>query len=239
MNDLVPSDITAVAAPSSPRVPTFNYGTLDANLADDARAIATRIKLRLKNSYLATGQDLIAMKERLGHGQFGAWVAAEFGLTARTAERYMGAARIQAANSDIVSHLAPGMMEALAAPSLPEAVRAVCIERIKAGVTMSPRQVKECAAAVRDQEARDKRAERELPRGKKARKEALAERERAAQRRQAEDQRAMNDRAALVGMIVNALGERQVDALRLMKRLTRWDIDGELLEALERQAGNQ
>src|SRR2546430_330934 len=57
---------------------------------DDGKlaAIAGRARDRLKRTagdILAIGADLIRAKELLGHGNFGAWLDAEFGLSRRTA----------------------------------------------------------------------------------------------------------------------------------------------------------
>ena len=92
--------MTAVPQPG-----TFDYGALDPVLAADARIVANRIRGRLTAGYLATGHDLLDMKERLGHGRFGAWLTAEFAMTARTAERYMSAARLHTEEYDTVSDL--------------------------------------------------------------------------------------------------------------------------------------
>jgi hypothetical protein len=74
-------------------------------LSPSTRAAAERIKARMKASVLETGRDLIAVKEQLEHGAFQEWLECEFGLTPRTAQNYMQAARVFGAKSEIVSHL--------------------------------------------------------------------------------------------------------------------------------------
>src|SRR5580700_3443116 len=83
------------AASSPPQAP-FDYASLDAALANEARAAAERIHdlgSQQTTAILGIGRELIAIKEKLGHGNFGRWIAAEFGMSADTAGRYMQIAR--------------------------------------------------------------------------------------------------------------------------------------------------
>ena len=91
------------------------------------------------------------MKARLGHGHFGQWLDAEFGGVARTAQNYMRAAESFADKSELVSHLPPATVYALAAPSTPGDVRRQIVERLRAGERMHPDAI---SGAVR--EARQK-----------------------------------------------------------------------------------
>src|SRR4051812_12481771 len=60
---------------------------------------------RRTEAMLEIGRDLLEMKELLGHGQFLAWLHAEFGRIDRTAENYMQAARCFGDKPEIISHL--------------------------------------------------------------------------------------------------------------------------------------
>ena len=84
----------------------YNYATLPRDVAKSAKLAAIRIKSTLNENLIEIGSDLRAMKKKLPYGQFGAWIRAEFGMTERTAQRYMAAARL-VAKSDTVSHPSP------------------------------------------------------------------------------------------------------------------------------------
>lgn len=107
-------------------VTLFNYAGLSGDDATFARVAAERIKVRMKRTVedvIAIGQDLIAVKERLPHGEFGDWIEAEFGMDERVARRFMQVAETYGGKSDNLSDLKPSIVYALAAPSTPEPVR--------------------------------------------------------------------------------------------------------------------
>src|SRR3954468_8151062 len=88
----------------------FNYSALPADVAAAARAAADRIKGRHQRQIAAiieTGRDLLAIKERLGHGWFLAWLQAEFAWTDRTARNYMQVVEQFADKTEIISDLPP------------------------------------------------------------------------------------------------------------------------------------
>ena len=128
--------------------PGFDYGAISPELANAARAAAERIRARLNESYLATGQDLIEIKKRIGHGQFGGWLKHEFGMTERTAENYMNAARFLTGKSETLSVLPPAVLYKLAAPSAPAAVVAEVVESADAGTIMPVQFIREKLATA-------------------------------------------------------------------------------------------
>ncbi len=72
----------------------FTYSDLPAPLAAEVQAVTARIKDRLTRQVadiIETGRDLIEVKEKLEHGQFERWLDSEFGMTVRTAQRFMRA----------------------------------------------------------------------------------------------------------------------------------------------------
>jgi hypothetical protein len=78
----------------------YDYGDLDPRLVTDAKAAAARINSLMDEIAEETvrreiqiGRELIKIKVRLGHGHFGAWLAAEFGWSDRQARRFMRVAR--------------------------------------------------------------------------------------------------------------------------------------------------
>lgn len=149
----------------------FDYSTLPAEHAklatDAATAINTSAK-RIQGYYMAIGQKLAEVKEALDHGQFCAWVKAEFPwMTVRTAQRYMSAWTAFGDKSDTVSYLPPATVFDLAAPSTPLAVREQVVERLEAGERVGPAAVKgmiaeaKSRAAMAAQEAKIDATERE------------------------------------------------------------------------------
>jgi len=210
----------------------FDYSTLPVELAADAIQIAARIKGRLVGGYIATGHDLIDMKDRLGHGRFGAWLTAEFGLSARSAERYMAAARFDRANYDTVSDLLPATMQALAAPSLSNEARETCTVRIRAGQHLQPRDVANVAHMTRAVAQRQEQEERKLPRAKKAREQASADLEAKHRQEDQEHAAAERQRIALAALIVECLGERRREAFDLVQSLENWFFEDHFRAAL-------
>jgi hypothetical protein len=148
----MPADVIPLRPPGAAAQVFFDYDALEPDSAKLAQDAADRIRDRLKRDYLATGHDLNRVKERLGHGRFGAWLAAEFGMTARTAERYMSAARFEIDKSDIVSLLLPETIRTLSAPSLPAIVRDGLCERAKRGERLLPKDITEAAVKFRQRQ---------------------------------------------------------------------------------------
>ncbi len=102
-----------------------------ADLADRVRGRLQQTALRV----IQIGADLTQAKALLGHGNFGPWLDAEFGLGRRSAEQFMAAARRFGAKSEIVAHLPAGAVLELSAPGVPDEL----VERVIAGeVPASP-----------------------------------------------------------------------------------------------------
>ena len=84
----------------------FTYSDLPAPIAAELQAVTARIKERLTrqvSDIIETGRDLIEVKSRLEHGQFGRWLESEFSMTPRTARLFMQAATWAEGKSEIVS----------------------------------------------------------------------------------------------------------------------------------------
>ncbi len=94
--------------------------------------IASRVKEGLRRTaadLLAIGADLNRAKMLVGHGNFGPWLDREFGLSRRSAEQFMAAARRFGTRSEVVSHLPAGTLLELSAPSVPDEL----VDRVVAG----------------------------------------------------------------------------------------------------------
>src|SRR4051812_14978208 len=116
--------------------PLFDYESLDvgtrAFVLDKTAEIVGRIK-RSRQDIIAIGETLIEVKQRLGHGRFGAWIEAEFQWTERTARSFMAVSEAfkpftekDLAKSATVADLdiSSRALYALSAPDVPEEARA-------------------------------------------------------------------------------------------------------------------
>src|SRR5436190_4035392 len=120
----------------------FDYESIaDASVASDMRSAAERIRQRTRAAYIETGRELSAIKTRLEHGSFVAWVERECEINIRTAQRMMAVVEFLAKN-DSLSYLPPSTLSLLTARSTPvvEAVDALS-GRIDAGERPSTKQV--------------------------------------------------------------------------------------------------
>jgi hypothetical protein len=138
----------------------FNYDLLESKVAEQARSSADRIRAKVKKTVediIEVGNDLLAVKEALPHGQFGPWLKAEFGWTERTAQNFMAVAGAFGTKTEIISVLTiqPTAAYLLAAPSAPDEARQTAIQRAEAGEQITTAVAKEILA-----EARHKRPSR-------------------------------------------------------------------------------
>jgi hypothetical protein len=124
----------------------FDYSAVTSAEAEALRASADHIRKLGRNQYEAIaeiGRELTKSKERLPHGQFTLWLAAEFGwMTDRSAQRYMQLAQLVEGKSDTMSVLQPTTLYALAASSTPESVKDDVVNRIRSGATIRDEEVK-------------------------------------------------------------------------------------------------
>ncbi len=132
----------------------FNYGVLEGKTADKLRSTAERIREKVKKTLediIEVGNDLLAVKEAVPHGQFGPWLAAEFGWTERTARNFMAVAERFGPKTEMISDLTiqPTAAYLLAAPSAPDEAREAAIERAEAGEQITTDIAKEILAKLR------------------------------------------------------------------------------------------
>ncbi len=132
----------------------FDYASLEARIAKEVLEAAERIRAKVKKTLedlIAVGQDLLAVKESLGHGRFGPWLRAEFGWTERTAQNFMTVAEQFGPKTEMISDLSivPTAAYLLAAPSTPPEAREEAIERAEKGEKITTVVAKELVAKVR------------------------------------------------------------------------------------------
>jgi hypothetical protein len=127
----------------------------DQQFLEDA---AKRIKERLnvtKETIVEIGRDLMAVKERIGHGNFQSWIESEFNWSLKTAERYMLVADYCASDDkiDIVTILPLTAVYELAAPSAPEEVRSAVEDKVRAGEMVTLAGVRELMRDAKERES--------------------------------------------------------------------------------------
>jgi hypothetical protein len=142
----------------------FDYAALEPDIASEAKDAAERIhniRRQTTAGIIETGERLKTIKDRLPHGQFQPWLAAEFGMSDRAARLYMNAANFAAGKTETVSVLQPTTVYALAAPSTPDAVKTGVLERLEKGEAVTDREVKQLIAHAKDErkEAADPKAQ--------------------------------------------------------------------------------
>jgi hypothetical protein len=195
----------------------FDYGVVSSKIAMKLQAQADRIKLRIRKTtedIIEIGRDLLAVKDdpNVKHGLFIKWLENGVGITRRSAQRYMGAARLWEKN-DTVTLLPPGVVYLLAAPSTPAEIIEAVTAKAAAGETVIDAAVKDMLADAkrkrREQEAIKRKADRRSRLSKRRRQEE-EQRERA--RREDDEQR----RADLAQRVVTVIGKIGIDGARML-----------------------
>jgi gas vesicle protein len=130
----------------------FNYDLLETKLADKVRTTADRIRERIKKTVediIEVGNDLLAVKDALPHGQFLPWLKAEFGWSERSAQNFMGVAE-QFKSAKIADlPIQPSAAYLLAAPSVPDEAREKAVEKAEAGEEITFAAAREIVAEAR------------------------------------------------------------------------------------------
>jgi Protein of unknown function (DUF3102) len=121
------SKLRTLPVSSQVEVTTFDYSSLDQELANSLRTTARQIRAQvtgLITGIIKTGRMLLDAKAKLEHGQFTDWVENEIGCSVRTAENYMRAATLaNECKDETISHLPPTTIYRLAAPRLPAGIK--------------------------------------------------------------------------------------------------------------------
>ncbi len=123
----------------------FDYSLLDQQARDEVRAAAQRIRLRMSRTcqdIIEIGRDLIAVKDRVGHGGFLKWIDAEFAMSNPTASRFMNVAEQFGGKSFSVKDLTPTALYELAAPSTSPEVREEVEQRAADGEDVSAAEIR-------------------------------------------------------------------------------------------------
>ena len=158
----------------------FDYEQFDDAAADAAKAAVDRYRGRKEAFLFDTGRDLLAVKERVEHGLFTAWVEAGMGITVRTAQHMMNVAAAFGCESEKFSLLPDSALYKLAAPSTPQAAIAQIKQQIESGQRLKLDQIEKIIATERDSVRAQAAAVKEA-----ARRAKLTEEERKAEDTQA------------------------------------------------------
>lgn len=130
---------------------TFDYAALDLETRIVVQQRTEEIRVLVRRSaqdIIDIGAKLIDVKSRLGHGNFGPWLNAEFGWTQQTATNFMHVAD-KFKNFLNLDSFAPSALYMLAAPSTPEPARLEAIERASNGETITYTTAKEIVTEYR------------------------------------------------------------------------------------------
>lgn len=123
----------------------FDYAALDQSDRDAVREAGVRIRLRMARTaqdIIEIGRDLIAVKERVGHGGFIRWIEAEFGMSDQSAANFMNVVRRFGGEIPNGLEFKPSVLYALAAPSTPQHVVEEVVERAESGERVTKDDVK-------------------------------------------------------------------------------------------------
>jgi hypothetical protein len=171
---------------------TFDYGCLAHTEAATLRQDALRLRglvTKTTANMIEVGQDLVAIKDRLNHGQFTSWVEAEIGISIRTAQGYMRFAMLAEGKSETVALLPPSTARMLASKSTPPEIVQQVIAKAATGNIVPDRVVRDliserqfelrrAAAAARQIERKARRPKSVREREERERQAYRAERER-------------------------------------------------------------
>jgi hypothetical protein len=121
----------------------FNYSGLPPAAAKIAQQAVDDIRRWQKAAVVDTGLALLKVKAALGHGAFGDWLDAEFGMGHRTATNYMNAAAFAEGKSEKISILPSTALYALASPDADQKVVAEVLAEIEAGAVIPAQTVRD------------------------------------------------------------------------------------------------
>lgn len=123
----------------------WNYEQLGSNAASaiEHTVAIKKSERRASEAIIEAGQHLIAMKGMLNHGQWGDWLAAEFGMSHQTAFRMMQVAEHFGSKSNNLLNLKPSVLYMLAADNVPEPAREAVLNTAAAGVQVTVADAKE------------------------------------------------------------------------------------------------
>ena len=142
------------------QIALFDYGQLSADVVPKFMVEENNIDLRgrrLTEDVLSMGGSLIAVKGMLPHGQFTIWLGVRFGMTDRTAQKFMNVYEEFGKKSEVASLFKTEVLCLLAAPSTPDEVIDQATTLAESGQTVTVKEVQELKRqAKRAEEEKEK-----------------------------------------------------------------------------------
>lgn len=133
----------------------FDYSSLDWETSDFVQRQTGEIRTLMKQtaeSIIEIGTRLMEVKEKIGYGNFMAWLEAEFNWSISAAGKFMRVSQkfrlVNFTNLDI----APSALYLLASPSLPDEAREVALKRAEGGESITYTLAKEIQQQYREPE---------------------------------------------------------------------------------------
>lgn len=125
----------------------FDYGDLSApevKRCESAVEKITKYQRRMAGDIVAIGSELLAVKDKLEHGQFGAWIGHHFGWSNDTAGRYMNVAKTFGHIPQFAEFkIDTSALHLLANDKCPDETRDEFIERAESGERITHAMVKQ------------------------------------------------------------------------------------------------
>lgn len=232
--------------PATPSVVLFSYDSLPADHAKMIQKVSDQIKSRhsrLMQDIADTGNDLILVKSKLDHGKFESWLNLEFGMTARSAQKYMKAAQWMGDKNELSSVLAPNVVYLLSAKSTPEKVERTVIDRLKSGERVAPQAVRHLILEAKFEKTEaDKKAQQKLKGTRSYRKCQEKGRKKEAERRareiEAPMKAAIETAKKIVEILCNKLTEDEMTQV-LEGFDGGWDVQREIIHMLKETVASQ
>ena len=133
---------------------SFDYGQIEDEASrEKLKDASAKIKTAYRNvrqEMIEIGQELLAVKDLLGHGQWCSWLQAEFTMSTRTAQNFMAVAKnLPNLKNASLAYLTSEAVYLLAAKNTPEDVRSEVLERVEKGETLDRKAVQELIETVR------------------------------------------------------------------------------------------
>lgn len=128
----------------------YDYAGCDGETVEYVRSRSEQIHQlakRTAQSIVQIGENLIAIKARLPHGEFGRYLDMEFGWTDRTAQRFIGVATHFKSDNLSDLNIGASALYTLTAPSAPAAAREEAIQRAEQGERVTHSDAKQIVAA--------------------------------------------------------------------------------------------
>lgn len=130
------------------------------------KADETQILLkRTAEKIVEIGKNLLEVKERLPHGMFGVWLQSEFGMSHRTASKFMSVAERFYGKLEPGSNLPASALYLLASPSVPNEVVDEAIQRASAGEKITKalvQQIIDAQEAIKEAQDAEAKAKADL-----------------------------------------------------------------------------